>query len=92
MLSIIGDATPGAWDSDTPMTYNAAAGCWEVTTDLAAGQLKFRANNGWDINWGGTTAELRNGGENLVIETAGNYTIKLYPICDGKSHCTIVKN
>lgn len=91
-IGIIGDATPGAWDSDTPMTYNAAAGCWEVTTDLAAGQLKFRANNGWNINWGGTAAELRNNGENLVIETAGNYTIKLYPICDGKSHCTIVKN
>lgn len=91
-IGIIGDATPGAWDSDTPMTYNSAAGCWEVTTDLAAGQFKFRANNGWGINWGGTAAELRNDGENLVIETAGNYTIKLYPICDGKSHCTIVKN
>ena len=91
-IGLIGDATPGGWNSDTPMTYNSAAGCWEVTTDLTAGQFKFRANNDWDINWGGTSAELRKDGENLVIETAGNYTIKLFPICDGKSHCKVVKN
>ncbi|MDO4511372.1 MAG: DUF5115 domain-containing protein [Bacteroidales bacterium] len=91
-IGLIGSATPNGWDGDTPMTYNVTDGCWEITVDLVAGEIKFRANGGWDINWGGTPAELRNGGENLPIEAAGNYTIKLYPICDGKSHCTIVKN
>lgn len=92
-IGVIGDAV-GGWDNDheKDMTYNTAEKCWEVTCDLVPGQFKFRANKAWDnLDWGGTPDALRNGGENLSIEAAGTYTIKLYPICDGKSHCTIVK-
>lgn len=94
-IGIIGSAVAhdSNWTTEFDMTYNASAKCWEITTDLNAGEFKFRANKAWDgLDWGGTPSALRNGGENLVIETDGNYTIKLYPICDGQSHCTIVKN
>jgi len=75
---IIGDATPGGWDSDTPMTYNRENNTWTVTTALEGGkEFKFRANNSWDINMGGTTDKLDLNGGNIRVETSGNYTIVL---------------
>ena len=75
---IIGDATPGGWDADTDMTYNGQKQAWEITTDLLAGELKFRANDGWDLNYGDTGADgtIEAGGDNIAV-TAGNYTIRL---------------
>lgn len=77
---IIGDATPGGWDNDTNMTYNEADGAWEITTDLTGGEMKFRANDGWDINFGDDASDalLEAGGANIAVPGGGNYTIKLY--------------
>ncbi|MCF6279323.1 MAG: SusF/SusE family outer membrane protein [Flavobacteriaceae bacterium] len=76
---VIGDATPGGWGSDQDMTYDAGAGVWTITLDLTVGQLKFRANDDWTWNYGDTGADgsLENNGDNMVINTAGNYTIIL---------------
>ncbi|MEZ4988174.1 MAG: SusF/SusE family outer membrane protein [Saprospiraceae bacterium] len=77
---LIGSATAGGWDSDQNMTYNAAEGAWEITTDLVAGEVKFRMNDGWDINLGddGGDAVMEGGGANIAIPGGGNYTLKLY--------------
>lgn len=75
---LIGDATPGGWDSSTPMNYDPATGKWTVTTTLnGTGQFKFRANNGWDINLGGSLTNLTYGGDNIASPAAGTYTITL---------------
>lgn len=77
--AIIGDATPNGWgDPDTDMTYNGQRQMWEITTDLTAGELKFRANDGWDLNLGDNDADgsLEGGGANIAV-IAGNYTIRL---------------
>ncbi len=87
-IGIIGNATAGGWDSDTDMTYDVEKRCWTITTDLAEGELKFRANDDWAINWGGALDNLTEGGGNIKV-AAGKYTIKFYPLCEGKSHCTI---
>ena len=88
-IGIVGSGTPGGWDADTNMEYNAENHCWTVTTTLSDGEMKFRANGAWDINWGGTPESLTtNNGDNLKV-TAGTYTINLYPLCEGKAHCTI---
>ena len=51
--SVIGNATPGGWDKDTPMTYDADKQVWSVTLPLKAdGSFKFRANNAWKIDFG----------------------------------------
>lgn len=89
-VSIIGSAN-GAWDTDTQMTYNTESGAWEVTTDLSDGEMKFRANNDWGINWGGTTNALYQDGANIAV-SAGNYTIKLYLSYEGAHTFTITKN
>lgn len=77
--SIIGDATAGGWNTDTPMTYSIANKVWTVTTSLSAGGLKFRANNDWGFNLGDNNGDkkLQYNGSNVAITTAGNYTITL---------------
>lgn len=88
-IGIIGSATSGGWDADTDMVYSVENRCWSITTELSEGELKFRANDAWDISWGGTAENLTtNNGDNLKV-SAGKYTINLYPLCEGKSYCTI---
>ncbi len=89
---LIGSATTGGWSTSTPMTYNASDNSWSVTTNLVVGEYKFRANDGWDINVGGTTDHLTAGGGNLSVATAGNYTIKLFLTNEESSYCTVTKN
>lgn len=89
---MIGDATAGGWNEDTPMTYNATERCWEAKgVTLKKGDLKFRANNGWDINWGGKgLAALTQSGDNLKVE-AGTYDIKLFAWCNGKAYAEMTR-
>jgi hypothetical protein len=79
MWGLIGAATPGGWDTDTDMTWDAGNGVFTVTLDLTAGDWKFRANNAWDYDLGGTIGALTPGGSNISNSTAGNYTITLDP-------------
>ncbi len=96
-IGIIGDATADGWSSDQDMTYvpynseTKAPGYWEVKNiTLKAGSIKFRANDDWSINWGGTTDALTQGGDNLNVD-AGTYDIKLYAWANGYAKCEIVK-
>jgi len=77
---IIGSATPGGWDSDQNMTYDAATGVLSIQIDLVAGEMKFRANDDWGLNYGddGADAILERNGANIAIPGAGNYLIKLF--------------
>jgi starch-binding outer membrane protein SusE/F len=86
---IIGDATPGGWGTDTPMTYDPTTQTWKVTANLTNnGSFKFRANNAWSIDFGiDNTGKLlyadnpffgyTPGLNNLSVAAAGNYTITL---------------
>lgn len=79
-IGIIGSATPGGWDTETKLTKNAD-GTYSGILGLLGGEAKFRANNGWDVNWGakgfpsGTGTQ---GGDNIPI-TAGLYLITFTP-------------
>jgi hypothetical protein len=77
---IIGSATANGWDSDQNMTYDAAENAWTITADLVAGEVKFRANDDWGLNYGddGGNAILEAGGANISIPANGTYLIKLY--------------
>ncbi len=76
---IIGDAQ-GSWDDDTDMTWDAVNNVFTVTLDLvSSGSFKFRANDGWDVNYGGDLDNLTAGGDNITIESDGNYTVTFDP-------------
>lgn len=76
---LIGSATPDGWNSDQNMTYDDANKKWTITLNLVAGEIKFRANDGWDINFGDDNADkkMEYGGANIAIPSDGNYTIEL---------------
>lgn len=42
---IIGNATAGAWDDETDMTYDFSSNTWSIETTLTDGELKFRSKN-----------------------------------------------
>ncbi|MCR4995140.1 MAG: SusF/SusE family outer membrane protein [Bacteroidales bacterium] len=88
-VGIIGNG--GDWNNDIEMTYNTDAGCMEVTTELAAGEFKFRANHDWAINWGGSFDNLTQDGGNLSVAEAGTYKVQLFLSYAGKHHCTLTK-
>ena len=90
-IGIVGPAQAGGWGDDTDMTYNKETRAWEATLELAADELKFRANDGWDINWGGSVDNLTAGGANLKIAEAGTYFVQLFATCETKSYCKITK-
>ena len=76
---IIGSATAGGWDSDQNMSWNAVGGVFTATINLTVGEMKFRADDDWAFNLGGDINALTDGGGNLAVGTAGNYTITLNP-------------
>ena len=97
---IIGDATPGGWGASTAMTFvtppagSAGNVKWTITTNLTAGELKFRANDDWGINFGDNTPRDNKpdyNGANIPVPVAGNYTITL-DLLAGNYNYTIKKN
>jgi starch-binding outer membrane protein SusE/F len=91
MIGLIGSATSNGWNSpDTKMDYDAKLGAWVTTATLIDGEIKFRLNDGWAWNLGGTPNNLTQGGANLAV-TAGTYTISLTIINGQTGTCTIVK-
>lgn len=87
---IIGDATPGGWNNDTQMTYDAVNQVWKVTCNMVSnGSYKFRANNAWAIDFGMDPANGKivyadhpflgytPGLWNLSVPVSGNYTLTL---------------
>lgn len=78
-FGIIGDATAGGWDSDTDMLFDNGRQVWTLTTHLNVGELKFRKNDSWDVDYGdnGHDGTLDSGGANIPIASAGEYEIIL---------------
>ncbi len=77
-VGIIGDATAAGWEASTPMTRGSDEHTWTLAeVELTAGGVKFRANNTWDVNWGGTefpTGVAAQNGSNIPV-AAGVYNI-----------------
>ena len=87
-IGIIGDFN--GWGGDVEMTYNTADKCWEATTTVTDGGLKFRMNHDWAVNWGGDTNHLAQDGANISV-SAGTYKFQLYLSYAGKHRAVITK-
>ncbi len=82
-FGIIGTATPQGWNASTPMTYDQSTGLWSIKIALVPGALKFRADDGWAINYGPLdsnaltgTLQFNNPGS-ISINNAGTYTVTI---------------
>ena len=92
-IGIIGSATPKGWAGDTDMTYNPEERCWELkNVELTDGEMKFRHTNDWNLNWGGPLDALVHDGDNIAINEAGTYDIKLkVNWAEGTAKCEMTK-
>lgn len=63
---------------DAKFTYDYVTNTFKVGVKLIDGEIKFRFNNDWGLNYGDTGADgtLDDGGDNIVV-TAGFYAITL---------------
>ncbi len=79
-IGIIGTATPGGWDEDTDMTASTTeAFTWSIDMELTDGEVKFRKDDDWAINWGEADFPVGVGvqdGPNIPM-TAGSYRVTL---------------
>lgn len=93
-IGIIGAATPNGWgDPDTNMTQSAFdPHHWYIDgQNLAADAMKFRAGDGWAVNWGAATFPYGAGtqdGANIPVSEAGNYLIRF---CDLTGQYAVIK-
>ena len=79
-VSVIGDATPGGWSSDTELIQNPSNPYnWSgKVTLIGPGKfVKFRANDDWGTNWGKASFPSDVGVQNgdNIPATAGTYQI-----------------
>lgn len=81
-IGVLGSATTIGWDTDIDMTQ-VSPHIWLLNeANLQPGELKFRANDTWDINWGtGESQDLPFGiglvssDKNIKIDKSGVYII-----------------
>ena len=97
--AVTGSGTPNGWPDngvqDHNMTYNPTTKVWTVTLNLSAAEIKFRANDGWDLAYGddGANGSLEPGNAaNIKVPSAGNYTITLDLSSPRNYKYTLTKN
>ena len=78
-VGILGTATEGGWETDIDMLDVDQDGIYVIETTLMDGEVKFRANDKWEINWGGIMFPKGQGfrnGINISVKE-GRYKISL---------------
>ncbi len=79
-IGLIGTATSiGDWDTDVDLVKDANnPSLWTGSFTLNDGEAKFRANDSWDINWGGpdfpTGVGIQGSADNIPV-VAGDYFV-----------------
>lgn len=67
----------GDWDNDVVMNFHAAKQRFYADVEFTAdGNFKFRADAGWDLNWGVKDGAVTAGGDNIEAK-AGKYRVYL---------------
>ena len=74
---IVGSATPNSWNGPDAqiLSYDGLNKIWYANNvTFTDGEIKFRQNNAWVVDFGGTDGVLAQGGANIAV-TAGTYNI-----------------
>ena len=73
---LVGNATPNGWDGPDLEMYQIGAQEFAVYAELVSGEIKFRFNEDWGVNFGdnGSDGTLESGGANIAV-SAGTYYI-----------------
>jgi len=74
---LVGSATPNGWDGpDFKLDYNSYQDNWTTVVTLVEGEVKFRFNNDWGLNYGDTGADgsVEVNGDNIAVD-GGHYLV-----------------
>jgi len=73
---LVGNATPNGWDGPDLEMYQIGAQEFAIYAELGSGEIKFRFNEDWGVNFGdnGSDGTLESGGANIAV-SAGTYYI-----------------
>ena len=76
---IVGSATTNGWDGpDMMFHYNSFQDDWRAVVTLGDGEVKFRFNNDWGVNYGddGADGTMEANGANIDV-SAGHYLVTM---------------
>ena len=73
---VVGSATPNGWNGPDIKMWNSTDGNLVAYATLSAGEIKFRKNNDWGVNLGGSNGTLSSGGADIAV-AAGTYKITI---------------
>ena len=76
---IVGSATTNGWDGpDMMFHYNSFQDDWRAVVTLGDGEVKFRFNNDWGVNYGddGADGTMEANGANITV-SAGHYLVTM---------------
>jgi starch-binding outer membrane protein SusE/F len=72
---VVGSATPGGWNGpDVPFYKSDKTNVFVAYANLEDGEIKFRQDNKWDVNFGGTNGVAEQNGANIAVKK-GSYRI-----------------
>lgn len=68
-VGIIGNATAKGWEASTPMVKSSHdPNMWVLKgVRLLAGEMKFRANDSWNVNWGSSEEFFGTAKKNVMV-------------------------
>ena len=97
VYGIVGSATANGWGGpDTKFRPDFGnEGVWYINNiSLSAGEVKFRLNDDWGVNYGddGANGSLEAGGANIAVGAAGVYNVKLDFRNPNAPTYTLIKN
>jgi hypothetical protein len=75
---LVGSATINSWNGPDMEMYETSANVYSIYASLASGEIKFRFNEDWGVNYGddGADGTLEGGGANIAV-AEGTYFITL---------------
>ena len=76
---LVGSATPNQWNGpDVMLHYNSFQDDWRAVVTLGEGEVKFRFNNDWGLNYGddGADGSMEANGANISV-SSGHYLVSM---------------
>ena len=76
---LVGSATPNQWNGpDLMLHYNSYQDDWKAVVTLGEGEVKFRFNNDWGLNYGddGADGSMEANGANILV-SSGHYLVSM---------------
>lgn len=76
---LVGSATPNQWNGpDMMLHYNSYQDDWRAVVTLGEGEVKFRFNNDWGLNYGddGADGSMEANGANISV-SSGHYLVSM---------------